>query len=129
MATQLELVDDTLYFEGRKIELFLLEDQRSGMITGHELHGELKRRGRSVGEDVLNCLVAQPWLWPETWKRTPQKQKIFIFFWGGRVDDHSHDMLMIPHGCWEAGKVVRGRTPLFFNFSRFGPAASYADPM
>lgn len=79
-------------------ELYLVDEQKTGYISGHSLREKLK------DEPVMNLAMAQyltehPKLYPKSWKGQ------HIYFWGTLVQN-SDDSLYVPYLIESDGKVV-----------------------
>lgn len=80
-----------------EVELYISESQRDGKtIGGNELRKELE--GKSVlNANVLDYLLANPYLIPEEWKRK------VIFFWGTIYRD-TDGRLCVRYLRWDGGR-------------------------
>ena len=91
---KLERRGDDLYANGRKIELFLAENQKDG-IKGHYLRGVL------TAKPVLNANILDYLLKPENQHLIPESWKCkYVFFWGDVYRD-SYGYLCVRDLCWD----------------------------
>lgn len=126
-VVKLERRGDDLYFDGKKIELFLSKKQKGdSYIVGYDLRTELEKRGGNVSAKVLDHLVEHPELWPESWKNDSQGNTIYVYFWDDIFRHPSDGFLYVRYGCWRSGRVVSFSVWLALDWGRQDPAASVA---
>lgn len=88
-------------WEPEKLELFLTEKQKTEYIGGHVLRKEL---GENVmNANVLDFLLKNPELIPESWKKNSKGDINFIYFWGTVYRD-SDDGLCVRSLCFSGGR-------------------------
>lgn len=80
---------DYLKWDSAKVQLYLCKSQQNGKsISGKKLSKEL--RGKSVlNANVLDYLLAHPYLIPDEWKG--DEYRLNIFFWG-TIYENSDDL-------------------------------------
>lgn len=121
---KLERKGDTLYIDGKSINLFLSKKQKDGWsIGGNDLRRMLEARGGNISAKVLDYLVAHPELWPESWKRVAGST-IYVLFWGDIFRKSTNGSLCVRHGYWDNGKVISDSFWLDGGCYRDNPAAS-----
>lgn len=126
-VVKLERRGDTLYLDGKPLNLFLSRKQRNGgSIGGHDLRKEIEARGGNVSAKVLDHLVEHPELWPESWKKDEDGNTLYVFFWDDIFRDPTNGGLCVRYGYWNDGEVVSGCSWLDDGWSGLGPAASSA---
>ena len=79
---RVEKREDGLYVDGRKVILYLSEQQKNGRMSGHELREELT--GKPVlllHPNILDALLEHPDFIPEDWKNDESENSRCIFFW------------------------------------------------
>jgi hypothetical protein len=124
---KLELKDDDLYLDGKKIELVLSERQQGNKrIVGHELRVERKKLGGNISAKILDYLEEHPELWPEKWKKDADGNTIYVFFWDDIFRDPADGNLFVRYGYWSGGRVVSDYYWLDDVWRRRRPAASFA---
>lgn len=80
-VAKLERKGNDLYLDGKKIEFWLSSEQKRSVITGNILRAKLK--GKPVlNANLLEHLLKNPHLIPETWKKDENGDTRYIFFWG-----------------------------------------------
>lgn len=122
---KLELRDDNLYLNGKKIELVLSNKQKgSGVIVGHKLSIEREKLGGNLSAKILDYLEEHPELWPESWKKDVDDNIIYIYFWYDIFRDPVDDALCVRYGYWDGGKVVSSYSWLDDDWDRRFLAAS-----
>jgi hypothetical protein len=126
-VVKLERRADTLYLDGKPLNLFLSRGQKNGnVIGGHDLHKEIGKRGNNVSAKVLDHLVAHPELWPESWKKDAQGNTVYVFFWDDIFRDPANGRLCVRCGYWRDGEVVSYYSWLGSGWHGDRPAASSA---
>ena len=84
------------------VRFHLEEAQRTGTIVGAELRGLLK--GKPVlPAHVLDHLLANTRLIPESWKQDEQGRTRYVFFWGTIYRDSDGD-LFVRYLYWRGGQ-------------------------
>lgn len=126
-VVKLERRGDTLYLDGKPLNLFLSRKQKNGnVIGGHDLRKELEKRGGNVSAKVLDHLVAHPELWPESWKKDAQGNTVYVFFWDDIFRSPARGRLCVRVGFWRDGRVVSDFGWLDGGWGGNDPAASSA---
>lgn len=79
---QVQKRQDGLYVGDKKVVLYLSERQESGKtIQGHELRQALT--GKPVlTANIMDALLAHPYLIPQDWMKDGKGNTIYIYFWG-----------------------------------------------
>lgn len=72
--------EDDLYVDGEKVILYRSEKQK-GIVAGHELREELEDV-KVLNANILDQLIKDPELYPESWKKDDEGKTLYIFFWG-----------------------------------------------
>ncbi|MFA4880136.1 MAG: hypothetical protein WC650_00730 [Candidatus Doudnabacteria bacterium] len=117
---KVEKRENKLYVDGRKVILYLSEQQKHGRMSGHELRKELS--GKPVlHPNILDALLEHPDLIPEDWKNNNG----YIFFWGTIIRS-SRDNLCIRYLCFSDDKWSWGYFWLDVDWSASDPAALLA---
>ncbi len=126
-VVKLEKRGDDLYLDGKKITLFLSEEQKgTGRIVGHPLRKKLEVRGGNVSAKVLDHLEDHPELWLESWKKNEDGETLYVFFWGDIFRNPSYGSLYVRFGYWRVGRVLSSYHWLDDGWRSFNPAASLA---
>jgi hypothetical protein len=113
-------------FDPAKIDLWLFEEQTRGTITGNELRPLVERRpGVILNACVLDHLLKNTALIPESWKQDDQGRTRYIYFWGTIYRD-SGDSLYVRYLCWRDGQWVWDISWLGLEFVGQDPAAVFA---
>ena len=104
------------------VEFYLSEPQRKGKwIEGNELRTELA--GKPVlNANVLDYLLAHPYLNPESWKKDEQGRIRYILFWG-TIYRRPDGGLCVRCLCWSGGRWSWGYRWLGRDWSDDSPAA------
>ena len=85
-----------------KINLYLSPNQQDGKsIEGHKLRIELANQS-VMNANLLDYLLAHPYLIPEDWKQDADGNTRFIYFWGTVYRDSGRD-LCVRYLCWSDG--------------------------
>ncbi len=107
-----------------KIELYLHEWQcdNKKVITGHELYGKL-RDMEVLNENVLEYLLENQELIPDTWKRKNDKEPLQIFFWGTIYHNKGGDLVRFLRWSPVQKRWESVYTRLDFQLFRESPAA------
>lgn len=103
--SKIERNGDDLYLDGKKITLYLAEEQKKnrGRIVGDELF--LKLASLPVLDaNVLDYLLKYPKLIPESWKIDDQGRPLYIFFWGTIFSTSDDRTLHVRHLSWKDGE-------------------------
>lgn len=113
-----------LEFDPAKIRFHLDEAQKTGMIEGHELRKKL------AGMPVLNAcvlehLLANTNLIPESWKVDEQGRTRYIYFWG-TIYRVARGYLCVRCLCWGDGNWYWDYDWLDDDFYDQNPAALLA---
>jgi len=129
-VSKLEKKDGELYFNGRRLTLFLSESQKNEGARGYELRKELQACCDIVPAEILDCLNRCPELWPESWKKDANGNTIKVHFWndisGLKGLEGVH---FVESGCWfdnYGGSVSPIGSSLHMNFGVDCPAAVFA---
>jgi len=125
---EIELRDDNLYIDGKRVELVLSEKQKGdNRIVGHELRQELEG-GEWVllNSNVLDYLYDHPELFPEHWKKDENGDTRYIFFWGSIFRRPSNGYLFVHCLCWDDGGLRRRLSWLGGDWDREDPSVSVA---
>ena len=124
----LELRDDNLYLDGKKVELFLSERQKGeNRVVGHELRVELEGGERILlNSNVLDYIFDHPELFPEHWKKDENGDTRYIFFWGSIFRGPSDGRLFVRCLCWVDDGLSRHYGWLAFDWCRRYASASVA---
>jgi hypothetical protein len=80
-ASRVERNGNLLYLDGKKIQLWISRGQEWGVVEGNILRSKLERKN-VVGATMLDFLLNNPDLIPETWKKSQGGNVRRIFFWG-----------------------------------------------
>ncbi len=125
-VVKLERRGNDLYLDGKKINLFFSEKQKSGIHGGHDLRKELEARGGNVSASILDKCVENPALWPESWKKNDQGNTMYVYFWDDIFRHPTDGYLCVRCGCWGGGRVVSGCGWLVDDWLSDSPSASLA---
>ena len=125
-VVKLEPQGKGLTVDDKMINLFLSEEQKSGVIVGHELRKELEAKGGNLSASILDHLVAYPALWPESWKKDDQGNTIYVCFWDDIFRGLADGILYVRCGYWRGGEVVSSYDWLGNDWRRYNPSASLA---
>ncbi len=94
---------DNLLVNGRKIEFYLSEDQQKGhSISGYKLQKELAMKP-VLNSNLLDGLLANPELIPESYKKDADGETRLIYFWG-TVYRTSSGFLCVRYLYWGNGE-------------------------
>jgi len=81
-VAKLERRGDDLYFDGKKIDFYLSKPQKKGgRIEGNDLRKELGKQP-VLNANVLDYLLKNPSIIPDSWKKDADGNTRYIFFWG-----------------------------------------------
>lgn len=91
-----------------KVVFYLDDDQKNGLfIEGNKLSKRLSRKP-VLNANVLDYLLKNPDLIPESWKKDEGGNTRYIFFWG-TIYRNSEDKLFVRSLCWYGGYGARWR--------------------
>lgn len=125
---KIELLDDSLYVDGKLVTLFLSEKQKgNSSVVGNKLRQELEDGDQILlNSNVLDYLIDHPELFPEHWKKDENGDTRYIFFWGSIFRDPSHGYLYVRALYWDDGGLYRFYSWLGNDWCRRRPSASVA---
>ncbi len=107
-----------------KIELYVHEWQcdNKRVVSGHELYEKLSHMA-ILNENVLEYLLENQHLIPDTWKKNKQKEKLQIFFWGTIYHNEGGDLVRYLTRSRADEKWISVYMWLDFDLFRDSPAA------
>lgn len=118
---------DDLFFRGRKIELFLCQGQGSGKTSWDRMdYCSVERQladKDTLPANVLDYLLANPDVIPDSWRVDEKGQGRSICFWGTQYSAED-GLSCVRTLYWDGSKWTRGRTGFTLD-SKF-PAAVLA---
>ncbi len=104
--------------ETQKEALYLSDKQANMCIEGNNLREELSDKLIVVlPANVLDYLLANPYLIPEDWKNME------VFFWGTIYHHSNNGPFVRSLSCSTGGVWNAGRRPLDSNFGMYNPTA------
>jgi hypothetical protein len=113
-------------FDPNKVELWLSDEQHQGTIIGNKLRPLVERRpGLILNANVLDHLLKNTALIPESWKQDDQGRTRYIYFWGTIYRD-SGDSLCVRFLFWNDGRWSWSSGWLGREFVAQNPAALFA---
>lgn len=77
---RVEKKDSQLFVDGRKVNLHLTYEQKNGHAKGYVLRRRLEDR-TVLHPNILDALLENPHLFPDSWKVDGQGLTIFVYFW------------------------------------------------
>ncbi len=102
-------------FDPSKIELWLAEGQKNGWLNGKVLRKEIEKLDGVMNANMLDDLLKNPHLIPESWKGKT------VFFWG-TIYRADNGYLYVRYLYWN-GDAWNGCSRLGNDFNDFNPAA------
>lgn len=103
---RLEKKDGDLYRDGKKVSLHLEPEQKPGsFLQGHTLKDRLqaKTAGVVLHPNEKTALMANPHLFPESWKVDAQGRILHTYFWAvgfRNGDDRCVEYVYFDDGAW-----------------------------
>lgn len=108
-------------FDASKVDFFLSKKQKNGSIEGHKLREEMK--GKNVlNANVLDYLLKNTHLIPESWKKDENNNTRYIFFWG-TIYRSSDGSLYVRYLYWFVGGWQWSSRWLGYGFGGGSPSA------
>lgn len=121
-AAKLARRGDGLYLDGRKIEFRLSRSQREiGIIGGNELRKEVARLP-ALNANVLDFLLKNPHLIPDSWKTDTVGNTLHVYFWGTIYRNSGGD-LCVRYLSWDGERWDWGYDWLGVGWYSYAPAA------
>lgn len=110
-----------ILWEPEKISFYLSDKQKTDRIIGNDLQKGLEDKP-VLNANVLDFLLENPHLIPESWKQDEQDRTRYIFFWG-TIFRGSDEYLVVRDLCWGGGGWFSGCGWLDYGFDGQSPAA------
>ncbi len=102
-ACKIERKGDDLYVNGKKLGFYLAKGQQNGKaIEGHKLRKELADKP-TRNANLLDRLLANPELIPDSWKVDANGNTRYIFFWS-TIYRNSGGVLYVRYLYWFDGQ-------------------------
>lgn len=93
----------TLEWDANNVEFYLDDDQKNGqVIEGNKLRKRLARKP-ILNANVLDYLLQNPKLIPDSWKKDESGDTRYVFFWGTIYRNQKGD-LRVRSLCWFGGR-------------------------
>ncbi len=95
--------EDNLYVNGERVVLHRSEKQQKGIVAGNELREELEGM-KVLNANILDHLIKNPELYPESWKKDDEGNDLCIPYWGTVYLDFDTKPF-VRCSYWQDGKV------------------------